>query len=195
MALTDPPSDLHTQTLPLAAVTGTLFRISRRKYSSPIYWSRKSLFRFDSPAALHGVFYTGRTFETSLLEVFGDQWKTSHLVTTDLLREFDVCEISLAHRLKVVDLDGKNLNRLGTDSNIFASTDYDRTRLWANAFMAHPDAPHGIRYPSRKNQKLHNFALFETTAATSCLTVTSRYPLLNHPHLYKLLNAYSVELI
>lgn len=195
MALTNPPSNLNTKSLPLATVTGVLIRISRRTHTNPIYWSRKGQYRFDFPTATHGVLYTGRTFETSLLEVFGDQWMTSPLVTLDLLEAFDVCELTLSHRLAVVDLSGKHLNRLGTDSNIFASTDYNLTQLWAKAFMEHPQAPHGIRYPSRKNQKLHNFALFQTSAATKSLSLTKRYPLSKHPNLYKILEAYNVEIL
>jgi hypothetical protein len=195
MALIDPPAALKSQRLPLVSVEGTLFRISHRKFSDPIYWSRRGLYRFDSPTAKYGVLYTGRTFETALLEVFGDQWVESRMAALTFLKEFDVCEIALGHRLKVVNLSGKRLNPLGIDANIFASLAYDSTRRWAAAFMEHPDAPSGIRYPSRKNERLHNFALFSTPAAMAALTVTHRYPLLNHPHLFRLLQAYRIALI
>ncbi len=182
MALTDPPAALNSQRLPLASVEGTLFRISHRKFSDPIYWSRRGLYRFDSATAKYGVLYTGRTFETALLEV-------------TFLKEFDVCEIALGHRLKVVNLSGKRLNPLGIDANIFASPAYDITQRCAAAFMEHPDAPDGIRYPSRKNERLHNFALFSTPAAVAAVTISHRYPLLNHPHLFRLLQSYRVALI
>ncbi len=155
MALTDPPAALNSQRLPLASVEGTLFRISHRKFSDPIYWSRRVTF----------------------------------------LKEFDVCEIALGHRLKVVNLSGKRLNPLGIDANIFASPAYDITQRCAAAFMEHPDAPDGIRYPSRKNERLHNFALFSTPAAVAAVTISHRYPLLNHPHLFRLLQSYRVALI
>ena len=103
----------------------------------------------------------------ALLEVFGDSWMKSRMTALTFLKEFDVCEIALGHRLKVVNLSGKRLNPLGIDANIFASLAYDSTQRWAAAFMEHPDAPHGIRYPSRKNERLHNFALFGTPAAMS----------------------------
>ena len=195
MALTDPPAALNSQRLPLASVEGTLFRFSHQKFSDPIYWSRRGLYRFDSATAKYGVLYTGRTFETALLEVFGDQWVESRMSALTFLKEFDVCEISLGQRLKVVNLSGKRLNPLGTDANIFASPAYDITQRWAAAFMEHPDAPDGIRYPSRKNERLHNFALFSTPAAVAAVTVTQRYPLLNHPHLFRLLQSYRVALI
>ena len=195
MALTDPPNFIKSQRLPLTAVDGTLYRISHQRFADPIYWSRRGLYRFDSPTAKYGVLYTGRTFETALLEVFGDQWFTSRIVARDYLKEFDVCEIALRRRLKVVNLSGKQLNPLGADANVFASLAYDVTQSWACVFMDHRDEPHGIRYPSRKNQRLHNFALFSTPAATTALTVSGRYPLLNHSALFRLLHSYKVALI
>jgi hypothetical protein len=195
MALTDPSADLKGQHLPLASLEGTLCRISHQKFADPIYWSRKGRYRFDSPTAKYGVLYTGRTFETALLEVFGDQWVALRMTARDFLKEFDVCEIGLGRRLKVVNLSGKQLNRLGTDANVFASFAYDVTQKWASFFMDHPDVPHGIRYPSRKNQRLHNFALFSTPEAIAAVTITRRYPLLNHPHLFRLLHSYKVALV
>ena len=195
MALTDPPDILKSRHLPLTSVEGTLFRISHQKFPDPIYWSRRGLYRFDSPVAKYGVLYTGRTFETALLEVFDDQWLTSRTTARDFLKRFDVCEIGLEPRLKVVNLSGKQLNPLGTGANIFASLAYDVTEEWACVFMEHPDEPHGIRYPSRKNQRSHNFALFSTPAATAAVTVTQSYPLLEHPQLFRLLQSYKVALI
>jgi hypothetical protein len=195
MALTDPPAALKSQHLPLATAEGTLFRISHQKFSDPIYWSRRGLYRFDSPTAKYGVLYTGRTFETALLEVFGDSWMKSRMTALTFLKEFDVCEIALGRRLKVVNLSGKRLNPLGIDANIFASLAYDSTQRWSAAFMDHPDAPHGIRYPSRKNERLHNFALFSTPAVMAAVAISHRYPLLNHPHLFRLLQSYRVALI
>jgi hypothetical protein len=195
MALTDPPGILKSRHLPVTSVEGTLFRISHQKFADPLYWSQRGLYRFDSPTAIYEVLYTGRTFETALLEVFGDQWIDSRIAARDFLKEFDVCELGLGRRLKVVNLSGKQLNPLGTDANIFASLSYEVTQKWASAFMEHRDKPHGIRYPSRKNQRLHNFAFFSTPAAIAAVTVARRYPLLEHPKLYRLLQSYKVALI
>ena len=195
MALTDPSAVLKSQHLPITPLEGTLHRISHQKFADPIYWSRRGRYRFDSPTAKYGVLYTGRTFETALLEVFGDQWVTLRITAREFLKEFDVCEIRLERRLKVVNLSGKQLNRLGTDANIFAAFAYDVTREWASFFMDHPDAPHGIRYPSRKNQRLHNFALFSAPEAIAAVTITRRYPLLDYPHLFRLLQSYKVALV
>jgi hypothetical protein len=195
MALTDPSAVLKSRHLPLTSLEGTVYRISHQKFADPLYWSRRGLYRFDSPLAKYGVLYTGRPFETALLEVFGDQWLISRTTALGFLKEFDVCEIGLERRLKVVNLGGGQLNLLGTDANIFASLAYELTQRWASFFMEHPDAPHGIRYPSRKNQRLHNFAIFSTPGAMAAVTITRRYALLDHPRLFRLLQSYKVALI
>ena len=40
-------------------------------------------------------------------------------------------------------------------------------------FRHHPDKPHRIRYSSRKNERLHRFALFGTPAATAVMSETT----------------------
>jgi hypothetical protein len=77
------------------------------------------------------LLYTGRTFETALLEGFGDSWMKSRMAALTFPKEFEVCEIAMGHRLKVVNLSGKRLNPLGIDANIFASLAYDRIQRWA----------------------------------------------------------------
>ena len=138
----------------------TLLLYLTRNFLIRFYWSRRGLYRFDSVTVKYGVHYTGRTFETALLEVFGDSWMKSRMEALTFLKEFEVCEIALGHRLKVVNLSGKRLNPLGIDANIFASLAYDSTQRWAAAFMEHPDAPNGIRYPSSKKRALTQFRPF-----------------------------------
>jgi RES domain len=92
-------------------------------------------------------------------------------------------------------LSGKRLNPLGIDANIFASLAYDSTQRWAAAFMEHPDAPNGIRYPSSKKRALTQFALFSSPAVMTTVTISHGHPLLNHPNLFRLLQSYKVALI
>jgi hypothetical protein len=66
-------------------------------------------------------------------------------------------ELLVTSPLKVVNATGRHLNRLGTDSGFFASTDYSKTQAWARSFMTHHQAPHGIRYNSRKNPARINY--------------------------------------
>jgi hypothetical protein len=46
------------------------------------------------------------------------------------LKTYDVCEIEIRKSLQVADATGKHLNLLGTDANLFATTQYAITQEW-----------------------------------------------------------------
>jgi hypothetical protein len=52
-----------------------------------------------------------------------------------------------------------------------------------------PAAKYGVLYTGR------TFALFSTSSAIDTVTVIRRYPLLDHPHLFRLLQSYRVAVI
>jgi hypothetical protein len=183
------------KTLPLIQLPERLIRISKKSYTDPIHWSKLGVHRFDSPVASYGVLYASNTVETAILEVFGDQWAEFHEIDSADLELFDICELLITSPLKVVNATGRYLNRLGTDSGFFASTDYSKTQAWARSFMTHHQAPHGIRYNSRKNPARINYAVFGTREAQAAIQVERRYPLPDHPDLYRFLLSYDVTLL
>jgi len=69
----EPPSWLSEAPLSLAKVSNTWFRFSPKRYPSPIFWSCKGIYRFDSPDARSGVCYLASSIVGALLEVFGDK--------------------------------------------------------------------------------------------------------------------------
>ncbi|HEX4200755.1 MAG TPA: RES family NAD+ phosphorylase [Chthoniobacterales bacterium] len=188
-------TSLLGKTLPLIQLPDRLIRISKKSYDDPIHWSKLGVHRFDSPVAVYGVLYTSNTVETAILEVFGDQWAEFHEIDSVDLALFDVCELLVTSPLEVVNATGRHLNRLGTDSGLFASTDYSKTQAWARSFMTHHQTPQGIRYNSRKNPTRINYAVFGTPEAQAAIQVERRYPLPNHPDLYRLLLSYNVALL
>lgn len=183
------------KTLPLIQLPERLIRISRKSYADPIHWSKLGVHRFDSPAAIYGVLYASNNVETAILEVFGDQWAEFHEIDSADLELFDICELLITSSLKVVNARGRHLNRLGTDSSFFASTDYSKTQAWARSFMMHHQTPQGIRYNSRKNPNRINYAVFGTPEAQAAIQIERRYPLRDHPDLYRLLLSYDVVLL
>ncbi|MBV9878527.1 MAG: RES family NAD+ phosphorylase, partial [Verrucomicrobia bacterium] len=114
MAPTDPAPRLHGIRLPLVRVPQKLIRLSERKYSDPIHWSKLGIHRFDSPTARYGVLYTSNRVETAVLEVFGDQWREERQVSSRDLESFDICELEVRGSLTVLNATGKHLNRIGT---------------------------------------------------------------------------------
>jgi hypothetical protein len=150
MALSEPPGDLHTRALPFITIPQQVIRLNLRRYSDPLHWSQRGTYRFDSPTAKYGVLYASADVEAAILEVFADRWRDTREIASAALKDYDVCEIAIDQPLKAVSITGKHLNRLGTDSNFFAATDYEITQNWARAFMSHRQRPDGIRYNSRK---------------------------------------------
>jgi hypothetical protein len=196
MAPTDPSSGFRSKRLPLVPDPGKLIRLSLRKYPDPLHWSKLGVHRFDSPTAAYGVLYTSNSVETAILEVFGDQWLTIRQVRFNDLEEYDVCELgNTSLSLMVVNATGKHLNRLGTDSNFFATTDYATTQSWARNFMTHPQEPAGIRYNSRKNPRRINYALFGRPETKAAIELVRRYPLTQYPSLYPFLLPYDVVIL
>jgi hypothetical protein len=196
MVPTNPSAGARSRRLPLASVPGKLIRLSLRKYSDPIHWSKLGIHRFDSPAAPYGVLYTSNSVETAILEVFGDQWRTIRQVRFNDLEQYDVCELAnTSLSLRVVNATGKHLNRLGTDSKFFATTDYADTQSWARSFMTHPQEPAGIRYNSRKNPRLINYALFGRPEAKAAVELVRRYRLTQYGALYPFLLSYDVAVL
>jgi hypothetical protein len=157
-----PPPDLATARIPLHTYSAGIrvFRIWQKHHSSPFFWSKKKLYRFDSKSAPYGVLYTAATLEGALLEVFADQWIKQRVLSRALLANYRASVIGSSDTLRLVDTTDQNLNKLGVDSMFFASTNYRLTRAWARAFMKHPSNPEGILYHSRKNPLLFNLAFF-----------------------------------
>ena len=111
------------------------------------------------------------------------------------LPKFEVLIFAVQQELRVADLTGSALNRLGTDANLFASNDYTVTQEWSRQLMVHAQARDGIRYHSRKNPRKYNYAIYDTTSATGSVRVLERRRLGGIPALYSILDDYEVALI
>jgi len=195
MGLEKPPSDLRQRRLRLVRVPEILLRISRAGYRDPLFWSRLGRNRFDLLDGRYGVLYTAQDLETCVLEVFGDGWLKERVLALTALQKFEVLTFAVRRQLRVADLTGPALNRLGTDANLFASNDYALTQEWSRQLMIHAQARDGIRYHSRKNPRKHNYAIYDTTLAKASLRVRERRPLGALPELYTILDKYDVALI
>jgi RES domain len=108
---------------------------------------------------------------------------------------YEVVEIRVSTDLRLVSTLGKQLNLLGADSRLFASTEYHATQTWGRAFMTHPRKPDGILYHSRKNPRKLNYAFFEKNSVPVSFQIASRLPLTAHPALDATLDRYQVALL
>jgi hypothetical protein len=190
-----PSPELAERKLPRKRPPKDLIRLSRQEFRDPIFWSTKGKYRFDSPEARYGVLYTAATLEGAILEVFGDRWLEHRAISEELLRSYNLVELSIAPGLWVVNTLGPNLAFAGTDARLFASTDYEKTQAWGRAFMEHPQNFDGILYHSRKNPSLLNYAFFETAAAQAGIKVADTIPLIETDDLYPVLERYQIKLL
>jgi hypothetical protein len=194
MGLNRPPANLSDRRLSLIAVPERVTRLCRKPYE-PRFWSKQGRYRFDSPDAPHGVLYTADSVKGAILEVWGDQWLQGRCVSREALGEYRWYTLGIHGPLRVADCTDDELNRLGTDSNFFATTDYTITRAWAVALMNHPACPEGICYNSRKNPRMRNFALFGRPKTVNKVTVETAADLLTYPNLLQVLDELDVDLI
>jgi hypothetical protein len=195
MGLKSPPADLGERRLPLVRVPEILVRISRVDFRDPFFWSRLGRGWFDVPGGRYGVLYTAQDLETCVLEVFGDRWLKERVLAAAALSKFEVLTFAARPAMRVADLTGSALNRLGTDATLFASNEYVVTQDWSRQLMMHTQARDGIRYHSRKNPRKQNYAIYETTLAKESLQELERRPLVDFPELYTILDNYEVDLI
>lgn len=148
------------------AAKGTHIRIGRNssvkgKFRDPIYFSVKGTTRFDPVGGL-GTLYVGESLAGALLEVRNDRWGAENSLSRTLTeRELESLSVTLIDLPEVALLDatGRNLARLGTDSQLFSGV-HEIARLWAERIMNHTHPVDGILYRSRHDPALLNVAVF-----------------------------------
>lgn len=143
-ALPPPPADFRELPLPIKKVAAsTLKRIGRRSAGEP-YFGRHAVNRFDDPNKRFGTCCCGLQLDTALAEsvlhdelpengqfrIRPEEIDTRYLVT--LATGPDGASLRLA------DLTGAHLKRLGGNNSLSADDPYDICQQWAAAVQAHP---------------------------------------------------------
>jgi hypothetical protein len=149
-----------------------LIRLSGWPSSEP-YWSRLARNRFDDSQPIRpgqfGLTYAGDSLRTAFAEsiihsggsvTFSDG---SHVVArTALTGRF---KIGFTHdkraTLRLADLTGPALKRLGLNNDVSAGDDYTVTQQWARAIHDCDVRWDGIRYVSRQCNDSYAYAIFE----------------------------------
>ena len=156
-----PPGDLSGVSLPLTEVDTVWFRSHLRRYGA-LFFGRSGDCRFDAPGQEYGVLYVADNLEGAFIETFGIRSKaTVRHVTMRQLRDRRFAEISFPRPLRLVDLTGPGLARVGADARLCAGGDYAVAQLWSLAFWQHTDQPDGILYLSRHDPSTRCAAIFD----------------------------------
>lgn len=71
-----------------------------------------------------------------------------------------VSELTCNRELKLVDLNGRGLSRVGI-TNAISTGPYTPCWAWSDYFWSHRDRPDGIAYASRHNPRQICYAVFE----------------------------------
>jgi RES domain-containing protein len=155
----DPPSSFRVL---ITLVSSAWSRIHAVKHD-PLYFGREPRNRFDAPAKEFGVLYVAKDFHGAFIETFGHSTGV-RFVTTAELRVRGLAVITPQRKLRLVDLRGEGLARMGADAELTSGPDYDLARRWARAIHDHPRKPDGILYRARHDPSRTCAAIFERTA-------------------------------
>jgi hypothetical protein len=190
----DPPLDLATRPLPITLFRRSWFRIHWLT-RDPIYFGRSGDNRFDAPDGEFGVLYAGKDARCAFIEVFGSATGV-HFVEQSELAARGLARIAPRRPLRLVNLTGEGLARVGADARLTSGESYLAARRWALAIHDHPRKPDGIAYAARHDPSRICAALFERASAE--LEVTRLGPLTDLAHaalLARLLDTYKFGLV
>jgi hypothetical protein len=189
-----PPPDLRDRHLPLAPTGGPLFRVHAIRHGV-LYFGSSGDNRFDDPRREYGVLYAGLSAACAFVETFSDPLDVP-FVTEAQLAQRKLSRIEVLAPLRLVDLRGSQLRRLGADARLFAG-DHAPAQLWSRAFFDHPARPEGLLYRARHDAGESSVALFDR-ARPSLRAETARATLASpasRPLLAGLLARYGLGLV
>jgi len=166
----DPPPDLLQRTLPITDYSSELYRIHRLKHAAK-FFGRSRTHRWDAPHGEYGVMYTGGTpfvsFAETLLPAPGTLARITVSATGatvpvsgSMVASHGLARVTPVEPLRCVDLRGPGLARVGADGRLTTGSHLVAQR-WSLALWAHPSAPDGILYRSRRDPDDTALAIFD----------------------------------
>jgi chromosome partitioning protein len=157
----NPPSELPLYVLKQGS---SLFRIHNRDYSA-LHFSRYQT-RFASPIGEYGVLYAALDVYLAFLEVIRS---VGHkIVLADSLKRMSLSELYPQRDLRLVNLSGSGLAKIGGDSRIVMGG-YHLSQSWSQTLYEHPDRVDGIYYHSRHDNSRSCVVLYENRVLPSDL--------------------------
>lgn len=171
MPLQPPATDFSDLPLHIKEVSVTsLKRVGRRNSGEP-YFGRHAAYRFDDPDKQFGTCYCGQQLDTAIAEtvlhdeipekgefkIRQEEIDTRYLVTFAAGTDNGT--------LKLADLTGQHLKRLGGDNSLSAEYPYDMTQRWSAVVHAHPDAVDGFIFVSKQLNDKRAIVVFDRAKA------------------------------
>lgn len=153
-----PPSDLADRQLPVVETAGPWLRIHLTAYG-PLFFGRTLESRFDDPDQEFGVLYAAETLDGAFIETFGRSPGHNSVRQRQLARR-SLARIEVRRRLRLVDLTGPGLARIGATAALFAGP-HGPAQAWSRALWSHPAAGDGLLNRARHDPSCHTVAIFD----------------------------------
>ncbi len=155
----NPPKSLYDQELPLIEQKGPWMRIHQKQYGC-IHFGRRASGRFDDPQRVYGVLYLGEDYHGAFIETLG--WQTGKKdITLRALQERMLSQVTSTHPLRLVDLTGPGLSKIGADADLCTGRSRTLPQKWSRAIWSHPSKPDGIRSISRHDPRRFCCVVFD----------------------------------
>lgn len=143
--------------LPITQTTGPWWRIYPLAYE-PLYFSR-TRGRFGAPEGEYGVLYAARDLSGAVVETLG-QTLGRRVIPRQELHTRGLAILFPGRSLRLVDLTGPGLHRMGIDAHLVTG-EHHTTQQLSRALWQHVDQPDGILYRSRLDAELGCLALYD----------------------------------
>jgi hypothetical protein len=157
--------------LPIVSEPRSWHRIHRADQPA-LHFGRAAANRFDDPLGEFGVLYVGADPHCCFVETFG-QNTGARLIAQAALAQRSLARIEADRALRLVDLTGVGLARIGADERLNAGA-HDAARRWSRALWDHPDRPDGVLYRARHDPSRTCAALYDRAAETLRTTPLGR---------------------
>ncbi len=165
----EPSADFDSRKLGTTRRTRQWYRVHRVP-RGPLFFGKSGGNRFDAPAGEFGVLYVGADAHCAFIETFGHATGVRS-VTEGELAVRGMAVIACRRPVRLLDLTGKGLARIGADARLTSGDDYGLSHRWSKAIHDHPSQPDGILYRARHDPSRLSAAIFERVAPV--LTVRS----------------------
>jgi hypothetical protein len=179
-----PPKGFESRPLVLSDVApgGVWRRLYRSRFPDPLGYGFNPS-RFSDPElnlaspARFGVVYLGSNVKVCFLEAIlrdrGVGRTQAFPIEWAELEEWTCAELRIEHTLRLVDLRGDGLVRMGIPTDVARASSQELGRRWSRAFWSHNAKPDGIIYDSRLNGET-NIAVYDRALAKITSKATPR---------------------
>ena len=179
----------------VTADAASLQRLTRFPATEP-WWGTTVRYRFDDPFGCFGVSYAGESIDVAFAETVIHETASFEeggwlLPREEISQRWVVRYQRTDPMLKLLDLTGAALKRLGLNNDVCSASDYAFTQRLSHAVHEQVPEADGICYISRQLNTRRAVALFERSGVR-CMQIAE--PLETHPDLARLMKLFGVQL-